>query len=150
MSKKFWVTHVFERVTIGRSCISDITSKTFWPVLILRTSMREANLFSYILEILYSESQIYEYIARVFHNVVFSTYLGSTPRKIEFNIYIAFLHISGLLIYLELKIKNSFLKIIKNLWLYNAIWIYFHKSYSTLWSCEHLSSFLFVQNNEEA
>ena len=61
------------------------------------------------------------------------------PRKYEFNILIAFLHISGLLIYLELKIKNSFLKIIKNLWLYNAIWIYFHKSYSTLWSCEYLS-----------
>ena len=32
------------------------------------------------------------------------------PRKNEFNILIAFLHISGLLIYLELKIKNSFLK----------------------------------------
>ena len=25
----------------------------------------------------YSESQMYEYIARVFYNVVFSTYLGS-------------------------------------------------------------------------
>ena len=37
------------------------------------------------------------------------------PRKNEFNILIAFLHISGLLIYLELKIKNSFLKIIKKL-----------------------------------
>jgi len=35
------------------------------------------------------------------------------PRKNEFNKSIAVLHISGLLIYLELKIKTSFLKIIK-------------------------------------
>ena len=32
------------------------------------------------------------------------------PRKNEFNILIAFLHISGLLIYHELKIKKQFLK----------------------------------------
>ena len=63
----------------------------------------------------YSESQIYEYIARVFNYVVFSTYLGSTAAGNEFNILIAFLHISGLLIYLELKIINSFLKLSKNL-----------------------------------
>ena len=51
------------------------------------------------------------YIARVFYNVVFSTYLGSNAVGNEFNILIAFPHISGLLIYLELKIKkNSFLK----------------------------------------
>ena len=49
----------------------------------------------------YSESQIYEYIARVFNNVVFSAYLGSNAAGNEFNILIAFLHISGLLIYLE-------------------------------------------------
>ena len=30
---------------------------------------------------IYSESQIYEYIARVFYNVVFSTYLGSTAAE---------------------------------------------------------------------
>ena len=29
----------------------------------------------------YSESQIYEYIARVFYNVVFSTYLGSNAAE---------------------------------------------------------------------
>ena len=60
----------------------------------------------------YSESQIYEYIARVFYTVVFSTYLGSNAaEKNEFNVLIAFLHISGLLIYLELNMKkNSFLK----------------------------------------
>ena len=52
----------------------------------------------------YSESQIYEFIARVFNNVVFLTYLGSNAAGNEFNILIAFLHISGLLIYLELKI----------------------------------------------
>ena len=33
---------------------------------------------------------------------------------------------------------------------YKDIWIYFHKTYSTLWSCEHLSSFLFVQTNDKA
>ena len=55
------------------------------------------------------------------------------PWKNELNILVAFLHISGLLIYLELKIKNSFLKTIKKLMtLQYAIWIYFHKSYSTL------------------
>ena len=59
---------------------------------------------------IYSESQIYEYIARVFYNVVFSTYLGSNAARNEFNILIAVLHISGLLIYLELKIKKQFLK----------------------------------------
>ena len=32
------------------------------------------------------------------------------PRKNEFNISIAVLHISGLLIYLDLKIKKQFLK----------------------------------------
>ena len=37
------------------------------------------------------------------------------PKKNEFNILISAVHISGLLIYLELKIKNSFLKIIKKL-----------------------------------
>ena len=41
--------------------------------------------------------------------------MDQMPRKNEFNILIALLHISGLLIYLELKIKNSFLKIIKKL-----------------------------------
>ena len=60
------------------------------------------------------------------------------PRKTEFNISIAILHISGLWIYLEFKIKTSFLRII-NFTFYNDIWIYFHESYSTLWSCEHLS-----------
>ena len=44
---------------------------------------------------------------------------------------IAVLHISGLLIYLELKIKNSFLKIIKKLmilqWFFDILsWIVFH------------------------
>ena len=29
----------------------------------------------------YSESQIFKYIARVFHNVVFSTYLGSKAAE---------------------------------------------------------------------
>ena len=43
------------------------------------TQMCKVNFFNY------SESQIYEYIARVFYNVVFSTYLGSMPRKNEFN-----------------------------------------------------------------
>ena len=52
--------------------------------------------------------QVYEYIARVFNNVVFSTYLRSNAAKNEFNISIAVLHILGLLIYLELKIKSSF------------------------------------------
>ena len=38
------------------------------------------------------------------------------PRKNEFNLLTAVLHNSGLLIYLELKIKkNSFLKVIKKL-----------------------------------
>ena len=59
---------------------------------------------------IYSESQIYEYIARVFYNVVFSTNLESSAAGNEFNILIAFLHILGLLIYLELKIKKQFLK----------------------------------------
>ena len=53
--------------------------------------------------------------------------------------------VSGLLIYLELKVKSSFIRII-----YNDIWIYFHESYSTLWSYEQLSSFLFVQTIDEA
>ena len=35
------------------------------------------------------------------------------PRKNEFKISIAVIHILGLLIYLELKIKSSFLRIIK-------------------------------------
>ena len=49
--------------------------------------------------------------ARVVYNVVFSTYLGSNAaEKNEFNIVIAFLHISGLLVYLEIKIKKQFLK----------------------------------------
>ena len=60
----------------------------------------------------YSESQIYEYIARVFNNVVFSTYLRSNAAENEFNISVDVLHISGLLIYLELKIKHIFLRII--------------------------------------
>ena len=59
---------------------------------------------------MYSESQIYEYIARVFYNVVFSICLGSNAAGNEFNILISFLHISGLLLYLELKIKKQFLK----------------------------------------
>ena len=50
-----------------------------------------------------------------FYNVVFSTYLESNAAENEFNILIAVLHISGLLIYLELKIENSFLKIIKKI-----------------------------------
>ena len=66
-------------------------------------------------ELYYSESHIYEYIARVFYNVVFSTYLGSNASGNEFNILIAFLHTSGLLIYLELKIKSSFSRVIKKL-----------------------------------
>jgi len=37
------------------------------------------------------------------------------PQKNEFDKSIAVLHISGLLFYLELKIKGSFLKIIKSL-----------------------------------
>ena len=76
---------------------------------------------------MYSESQIYEYIARDF----IMSY-SQMPRKNEFNIEIAVLHISGLLIYLELKIKSSFLRIIINFRLYNDIWMYFHKSYLTL------------------
>ena len=47
--------------------------------------------------------------------VIISRLTLDWARKSEFNILIAFLHISGLLIYLELKIKNSFLKIIKKL-----------------------------------
>ena len=46
------------------------------------------------------------------------------PRKNVFNILIAFLHISGLLIYLELKIKNSFLKIIKKLMTLHMLFVY--------------------------
>ena len=34
-----------------------------------------------IKEVKYSESQIYEDIARVFYNVVFSTYLGSNAAE---------------------------------------------------------------------
>jgi len=37
------------------------------------------------------------------------------PRKNEFDLLIAVLHISGLLFCLELKIKSSFLRIIKKL-----------------------------------
>ena len=37
------------------------------------------------------------------------------PRENELRISIAVPHISGLLIYLELKIKSSFLRMIKNL-----------------------------------
>ena len=46
-------------------------------------------------------------------------------RKNEFNMPIAVLHISGLLIYLELKIKSSLLRI--DCTDYNDIWIHFHK-----------------------
>ena len=50
------------------------------------------------------------------------------PRKNEFNILIAFLHISGLLIYLEFKIKKQFLKkLSKNLWLATMILDVFSK-----------------------
>ena len=40
---------------------------------------------------LYSESQIYDYIARVSYNVVFSTYLGSNAAEIELRIKKMFL-----------------------------------------------------------
>ena len=64
------------------------------------------------------------YIARVFY-IVFSTYLGSNAAEKWFIILIAFPHIAGLLIYLELKIKNSFLKNYqKNLWLATMIFEY--------------------------
>ena len=43
----------------------------------------------------YSESQIYEYIARVFYNVVF-IFGSNAAEKLIYRI-----HISGLLIYLE-------------------------------------------------
>ena len=33
------------------------------------------------IQTIYSESQIYEYIARVFYNVVFSTYFGSNAAE---------------------------------------------------------------------
>ena len=47
------------------------------------------------------------------------------PRKNEFNIFIALLHISGILIYLEFKIKKQFLKKLpKNLWLATMIFEY--------------------------
>ena len=52
----------------------------------------------------YSESQIYEYIARNCYNVVFSTYLKIKCRG---KTSIAVLYISGLLLHLELKIKKA-------------------------------------------
>ena len=63
----------------------------------------------------YSESQIYEYIARVFIMSYSQHISDQMPRKNELDISIAFLHISELLIYLELEIKCSFLRIIKKL-----------------------------------
>ena len=60
--------------------------------------------------------------SKSFYNVVFYTYLGSNAaEKNEFNILIAVLHISGILIYLELKIKSSFLRIIKKLIIKNLL-----------------------------
>ena len=63
-----------------------------------------------ILNFSYSESQIYDYIARLFYNVIFLTYLRSNDAENEFNISIAFLHILGH-IYLELKIKRIIKKL---------------------------------------
>ena len=45
------------------------------------------------------------------------------PRKNEFDILIAFLHISGLLIYLELKIKNNYQKTYDSTVLFGYIFI---------------------------
>ena len=49
--------------------------------LLLNISPKDPNYFICCLHITYSESQIYEYIARVFYNVVFSTYLGSNAAE---------------------------------------------------------------------
>ena len=57
---------------------------------------------------------VYEYIARVFYNVVLHIQV-QMPRKNEFNINIYCIHISGLLIYLELKIKKVSLEFSRNL-----------------------------------
>ena len=43
-------------------------------------NQKKSNVYIKYLDI-YSESQIYEYIARVFYNVVFSTYLGSNAAE---------------------------------------------------------------------
>jgi len=65
---------------------------------------------------LYSESQIYDYIARVF---IMSYYLFKIKcrgeNEFNINISIACIFISGLLIYLELKMKRIFYIIIKKL-----------------------------------
>ena len=44
------------------------------------------NFYLYKSSLSYSEPQIYEYIERVFNNIVFSTYLGSNTAGNEFNI----------------------------------------------------------------
>ena len=67
------------------------------------------------LNFIYNESQMYEYIIRVFYNVVFLTYLRSNAAEKRYFFWIAVLQISGILIYLELRIKSSFLRIIKKL-----------------------------------
>ena len=50
-----------------------------------------------------------------FYNVVFSTYLRSNAAENEY-LLITVLHISGLYIYLEIKIKSSYLKLIFKLY----------------------------------
>ena len=59
------------------SCLLHIRVRCF-HLFLLFTSY---SVFWYLYQLLYSESQIYEYIARVFYNVVFSTYLGSNAAE---------------------------------------------------------------------
>ena len=67
-------------------------------------------------------------------------------RGKKLNILIAVLHISGLLIYLKLKIKSSFLRIFKKKTYYSTMifgYIFINRKFNPFIS-EHLSSFLFV------
>ena len=79
------------------------------------------------------ESQIYGYIARVFKCRILNLDQDKIPQNNDLNISNAVLRISGLLIYLENKNKNEFLKNYqkKNYDPQQDIWIYFHKFYST-------------------
>ena len=56
------------------------------------------------------ESQIYGYIARVFKCRILNLDQDKIPQNNDLNISNAVLRISGLLIYLENKNKNEFLK----------------------------------------
>ena len=82
--------------------------------------------------------QIYEYIRRVFFIMSYSLFKIKCGGKTSIINQLLSIIFQGAINLPWIPNKNKFLKNYQKTDDCNNIWIYFHKSWSHLWSCEHL------------